>query len=327
MKTRIVLFCQTAFLMLLFSKLKAQEIGIDSKGKSVFSFYGRSTSRVDIDVSKVSFSTSFRNIDKKIIRTSKNSVSTSVDKFKGWFTQISMLNADEYFLLSKLNKLRPGIGIKLGFQEGIDTFVNIDRIPNPWKGTYTFAANLIFNIDNIKIYNTDKNIEEKKYPVTVGGELNFSYFFKNSRFLEVRNNKTHLRNAVSANLTLSRTSNKDDLLQYQNESNIVTNGTVVAMEDFEGKYGVLKEDVFKLRFAASAPMYYWYFNPIPYFVFTIASAQKPTYHFGLFNNILSTKLPLKKFTIPSSVGLGIDWVKNSSSFSKPNIFFKGSISF
>jgi hypothetical protein len=229
-----------------------------------------------------------------------------------------MLNADEYFLVKKLKDLRPGLGLKLGHQVSIDTFTNIDAIPDPYKRTFAFIWNGIFNIDNIKLYDKTSGKIEKRYPLTYGAEITLNYFFKHR-------SKDSTRVALALNAKLVRTWNDDDLDNYKLISETTVNTSqVVAFDKFDGRYGTLEEKT-KFRTSLSIPTYFWHLNPIPFVVGNFVSGEKAKYHVGLFTNFLAKRLPKARFSIPASVGMGVDWVIKGASASKPFVFFSGSI--
>lgn len=318
MKSRILVATFVAFIALSVNGY-TQNIGIDSEGESIFTFYPKGKSRFSLDINEMSFTNSFGNKSYRVEKVGARirNATTTVQKFRGWFFKAAMLNADDYFLVKKLDDLRPGIGLKLGHQNSIDTFTNIDAIPKPYRGTFGFTWNGIFNVDNVKLFNTDISKTEKRYPLTAGAEATFNFFFKNTT-------ADSIRVAISLNTKLVRTWNDDDLLNYKELSSATMNPPVIAFEKFDGRYGVLK-NVTKFRASLSLPIYVWHLNPIPYGVVNVVSGSSPSYHVGLYTNILTEKLTKTRFTIPSSIGFGIDWVRKDGSFSKPNIFFSGSI--
>jgi hypothetical protein len=330
MKKIILLF---GLLMLLNIYSNAQSIGVDSKGKSIFTHYSRADARLEVSTDEP-FSLSYivhpgitsfqkRNLDKGPALSGKAGAAYQTDlklkKFRGTLIQVSMLNSSDYLALNNLLDIRPGLGLKLGHQVSIGDFDELDNIPR--AAAYTGGFNAILNIDNIKLYNTDNNLEEKKLPVTCGAEFNYSLFFKN------RKKDRNIRNVFAVNGMLVRTWNDDDLISYQKISDVTILPNVVALKEFEGRYGKLQTDVTKFRLAVSGPMYIGYVNPIPYVVVNLQTKSNPIYYLGVFTNILTKPLSKTHFKIPTSIGLGIDTKLQGGVLSRPNVFIKGSISF
>lgn len=146
-----------------------------------------------------------------------------------------------------------------------------------------------------------------------------NFFFRN------KNLSSKKRIILALNASLLRTWNDDDLINFQNISDVTVLPNIVALKDFEGRYGTLKDDIIKFRFSASLPMYFSLINPIPYVVYNNASGTE-SYNFGVFTNILNKSLPRQNFKIPSSFGFGIDWIYSQEKFSSANVFIKGAIS-
>jgi hypothetical protein len=316
MKKYIVLFC---LFYLFVSNINAQKIGIDSKGKSIFTHLSRKEARFEFSTEEP-LSLSYV-INPKITNFFlTKSGDTTVIKFSGVYCNLSMLNSGDYLIFKNLSEMRPGVGIKLGYQTSIEQFSNIDLIPDNYKGTYTAGMNFILNVDNIKLYNTDNDQVEIKHPLTYGIEGNYNFFFKN------RSRNSKKRVALALNASVLRTWNDEDLLNYQTLSNITILSTIAALKDFEGRYGKLNNNISYSRFSISLPIYVSLLNLIPYIAIYSITDHIPQYRLGGFVNILSKSLPKQNFKIPASVGLGIETDYNYHQFSKPIIFLKGAIS-
>lgn len=299
------------FLLFFSSNLFGQKIGVDSKGKSTFSFYSLSDYRLEFSTEEP------LSIGRSIHRfrtTFTMNGDTTIIKNSGIYLNLSMLNSADFLVLSDLNKLKPGLGIKIGYQKSIEAFTDIAKTP---KGTYVWGINAVFNMDNFKLFNTLDSLIIKKYPLTYGVEGNFTYF-----------SKSKSRNIIAVNVSYNRTWNDDDLLNYQNKSGVYIGSNVVALEDFEGRFGELKTNIDKFRLSTSFPFYIGYLNPIPYVVLVSSTGNSPKYFTGTFINILTKPLEAKDYTIPSSIGVGIDWTySGDKKWSSPNIFLRGAINF
>lgn len=290
---------------------KAQKIGTDSKGKSIFSFYSLNDYRLEIATDEpLSIGSSFRRIN----TTFTVGGSKTVIKSSGMYLNLSLLNSTNIINFNTLGSINPGLGIKLGYQNSIKEFSDINITP---KGTYAWGINGVFNYENIKLFNTIDSTIGKKYPLTYGLEANFTYFSKGK-----------LRNMIAVNASLMRTWNDDDLLNYQDKKNVVIGSNVVALEDFEGRFGELRTDISKFRLSVSSPFYLGYLNPIPYVAIVSNTGGTTKYFLGSYFNILTSKLEPKGYTIPSSIGIGVDWTYSSDKkWSSANIFLRGAINF
>lgn len=313
-KVYLFLLCSSCLQFCLY----AQKIGIDRKGKSIFTHLSSADARVEIS-SEEPFSISYfypcDTIPFVLVRTGD----TTVLKIRGAYGQISLLNSGENFILTDLDDANPGVGLKAGFQSTIEVFHNINAIPGFYLGTYTWGVNGVLNLENIRLYDSVSNQVSRKYPVTIGIEGNYNIFFKNWT-------KSSNRVILAFNGAVTRTWNDDDLLNYQDISKTTVLPAIVALKDFKGRYGTLDRNVIKVRFSFAFPMYIRRFNPIPYVVYSSASS-KVSYNYGIFLNFTDKKLTKTKFKIPSSIGAGVDWVGIDGKPSDPSIFVKGALSF
>ena len=282
----------------------SQEVAVDSKGEPVFQFYSLQDARLQFNKrAPLSASYLFPN------GTKNNS---------GTLVQFSILNSGDFPLISKLKDIRPGAGIKLGYQHSLGQFSDVDQSNK--KATHTWGINAFFNVDNIKLYDTIKGIAGKKYPVTFGAEGNYVFFF--------RNKNSNWKKALSIFTSLSSTWNDHNFLSYQQISKITLRPDVIAMQDFDGRYGVLRKNFFKYRMAVSFPMFYKRLNPIPYWAAIFGTQNSPSYHMGVFTNLLSSSLGKSKTKMPSTFGVGFDWVYATEHLpAKVNLFLKAAISF
>lgn len=280
----------------------SQEVAVDSKGEPVFQLYSLENANLQFSRrAPLSASYLFPN------QAKKNS---------GTLVQLSILNSGDFPLISKLKDIRPGAGIKLGYQHTLEQFNQIDKTKKTW------GINAFFNVDNMKLYDTIKSIAGKKYPVTYGVEGNYVFFFKN------KNANSQWVKAFSIYTALSSTWNDHNLLSYQQISKVTQRPDVVAMQDFDGRYGVLRKNFFKYRAAFSFPMFYKRINPTPYFAAIFGTQNSPSYHMGIFTNLLSSSLKKSNTNLPSTFGLGFDWVYATEHLpAKVNLFLKVAVSF
>ena len=292
-------------LWLSLSFLNAQEVAVDSKGEPVFQFYSLEDARLQSNRrAPVSASYLFK--------------SKGMKQDAGTLVQLSVLNSGDFPLIEKLKDVRPGAGIKLGYQNTIGKFSDPDDTK---KSAHAWGINAFFNVDNIKLYDTIEGITEKKYPMTYGAEGNYTLFFAN------KNANSNWRNGLSIYAAVSSTWNDRNLLSYQEMSKVAIRPDVVAMQDFDGRYGALKKNFLKYRMAVSFPMFYKRFNPTPYWAAIFGTQNSPSYHMGVFTNVLASSLNKSNNKMPATFGLGFDWVYATEHLSsKVNLFVKAAIS-
>lgn len=308
LKTSIMRRIVLSFLLfeLVFSAY-SQEAAVDSKGEPVFQFYSFEDARLQFNRrAPVAASYLFHGNDAK--------------KNCGTLLQLSFLNSGDFPMISKARDIRPGAGIKIGYQHLVDGFNAIDQQNK--NAEHACGISAFFNVDNIKLYDTIKGVAGKKYPLTYGVEGNYTIFFKNKK------PNPNWRKALSVYTALSSTWNDHNLLSYQEVSEITLRPDVIAMQDFDGRYGVLRENFFKYRMAVSFPMFYKRFNPTPYWVAIFGTQNSPSYHMGVFTNLLASSIDQSKTKMPSTFGIGFDWVYATEQLSsKVNLFLKVAVSF
>ena len=294
------------FVLVLFSF--AQEVAVDSKGEPVFQFYSKEDARLQFS-RRAPISASYVFHAKE----------TTGGKFSGTLLQVSLLNSGDLPFVGRLRDIRPDGGIKIGYQNSLEAFTAIDQPAN--RSTPTWGVTALFNVDNIKLYDTLKRIAEKRYPLTYGVEGNYSFFFRN------KNGKSKWKKALSLYSFIGSTWNDRNLLSYQEISKVTLRPDVIALQDFDGRYGILKKNFLKYRLAVSFPLFYVRLNPVPYWVAIFGTQNSPSYHIGVFTNILSSSLAKSNSKMPSSFGLGFDWVYATEHLSsKVNLFLKLAIS-
>ncbi|SDH49339.1 hypothetical protein [Mucilaginibacter gossypii] len=297
-------------------KASAQSIAVDSKNQSIFSYFSSQELTVQLTTTApLTLSKAFTldSVSKWYIdRKTGERIVTMIKKHQ-IFGEISMLNSGDDGYLT-LNKMRPGIGAKFGYQLATDTFKRTDMV----GGAITGGFNAVFKMDNIKLYNTDINAEEDRKPLTYGVEGYFNWLLPTGRhpnFVEV----------LAITGTLQHAWNKDDLLNYQNISETTVLPTIVALSDFRGSYGSLKTNITNARISGAFAMYYWKLNLIPFLVYNYLSSPESNYHVGAFLNVLAKPLIPNNIVIPSSLGVGIDWIRSAGNFSHANYILTGTI--
>jgi hypothetical protein len=297
----------------------AQEIGVDQKGKSVFTYYSKDDSRLSFAADgNLAYSQVFGKRDFAYVKVGTND--TTVVKFTAWTFRVKLTSEEEFLSSDKFSKLRPGIQFQFGRQTSIDTFRKFDQsLPNGKKTVQTHGWNILVGLGNVKVFEPDATKGVKKYPAIFGVEGNFNLIFRN-------NSASSFRSVLAFTGSLTRRSNSDELKSYQELTSAEVLPTIVTLEESEGKYGELKK-INNFRFSISYPMYIGHFNPIPFVVYNAKSYSMPEYHVGVFTNILKDTLKKSLFAIPSSLGIGFDSKYANNKFSTIVYYIKGEIKF
>lgn len=314
-----------AFLMLAKVKIcKAQKIGIDREEKSVFTYYSVPDERFSISADgSIAYSLRLGQ-PKKIDFYPWNSDKTSAQKLRAYNLDIEASTDQDLFSTEDISKLRPGMKITFGRHVTIDQFDNLElKLPPKKKSLKTYGYSLVLGFGNIKLFDSTLKVANKKYPLEYGIEGYWNAIFRN-KHVGVKS-----RILFATTFSFTRTWNDDDLLYYQDITRSIVTPQVVAMEDFEGRFGSLKKSLNNFRMSASFPIYFSHFNPIPFVAVRAREESSPAYYFGVFLNLLAKKdlLDAHLFKIPSTLGFGIDWKYYESSWSKPALFVKGEIGF
>lgn len=308
----------TSFLFILSLHLHAQEIGVDRKGKSVFTYYSKDDSRISVTADgNLAYAGIFNQAD--LIYRNKKTHDVTVKKFIAWNYQVKLTSEEDLLSSDKFSTLRPGLQFKLGRQVSIDTILHLDRnLPTGKASVKTYGYNIVLQVANIKLYDSIVNKESKKYPGTIGVQGNYNFIFRNRD-----TNATH-RFILAFTGSLLNTYNSDELTSYQNLTSAVVRPSIVTMEDLEGKFGAIRR-INDLRLSMALPVYFNHFNPIPYVVYNVKTYAEPAYYFGAFLNFLKPIIDQHSFQVPSTIGLGVDWKYSASKWSRPVFFIKGEV--
>ena len=297
-------------------KCNAQKIASDSKGKSVFSNYALEDYKFDISTDEpfsISFSLArfISTINNKVL---KPTISSDTDIFFNY----ALLNSSDQLDFNNLRENKFGSSFKIGIQKNVKSLGDAKNFKF-FKGGG--GLSFFYEADNLSYYDSQLSSESTTKPISYGLELNANIFPKaNLNF-----SKLNFITAIEAQFYL-RTWNKDELLNYQLIKDVETNVDVIAFEDFRGKYGVLDNNVKKIRLAISEPIFYKRMNLTPYAVLNATSNNKPEYRVGSNVNLTQAQLNRNDINFEGSFGIGIDWGYNSDNWSKANIFLRGSIS-
>jgi len=299
----------------------AQGVGFDSKYKSIFSYY-TSDNKLAIQTSSSTPVSVYKTVARgdSVVKSYPNIVPQgdpipTVTKQHLWLYQASLLTSDGNSYAS-FTKIRPGIGLAFGYQNAINTVSHLDVI----GGANTWGINGIFNLNNIDLYNTNTNREESRLPVTYGLEANYNHLFPHR-------NDAKFYWLLSLTASLYHTWNDDVLLSYQNLDAATISNSVVAFDNFRGRYGDFKNNVTNGRFSAATPLYWWYLNLIPFAELNYYSNAQRDYHAGAFLLILPNKISATNYSIPTSLGVGVDWIHSDGKFSSANFIITGTFEF
>lgn len=302
----------------------SQKIGIDRAEKSVFTYYSVPDERFSISADgSIAYSLRLGGA-LPINFYPRNSNRTSATKLRTFNLDIELSTDQDLFSSEDLTKLRPGLKLMFGRNVTIDQFDNLEtRLPKKKKSLKTYGYSAFVSIGNIKYFDSTTKVINKKYPLEYGVEGYWNAIFRNSK------TETKSRILFATTISLSRTWNEDDLLFYQDITKSIITPQVVAMEDFDGRFGILKQSLNNMRLSASLPMYFGHFNPIPFVALRAREQSTPAYYFGIFLNVLAKKdlLDAHLFKIPPTLGFGIDWKYHEKTLSKPALFVKGEIGF
>ncbi|QXP64855.1 hypothetical protein H0I29_12850 [Polaribacter sp. R2A056_3_33] len=288
--------------------VSSQNIGVDSNGDPVFTFYDLKTNRLEFTSKEpLSYSQSFRRYKHQFVEDVSGD--KTISKLSGFLFKASLLNSGKNFNINKLNDLNLGLGLELGWQKTMEDLKDLKKTP---RGAYTFGGNIFLKIDNVDLYDTNLNTEENRYPNTIGMNLNYNYLFKNSKSI------------ISLNATLSRGWNEKELLDYQDIGETTITDELVALKEFKGKYGTIDNNINKFRLAVSYPFYVKYINPVPYLSWSTQNNASPTYGYGMLLNFLTNPLE-KDYKIPATLGIGINKIYEKQEWQSATIYIAGTI--
>lgn len=248
-----------------------------------------------------------------LYKTTNQKKDTTVVKGFGLLASISLTNSVESNALD-FNNFHPGLGVKFGLFNTITSYKQLVGY-----GAITWGANAVLEVDNIQLFNTQSNSQNRVYPATYGVEGHFNWFFNNKSNVSKRFNSI-----LAFTMSIKRTINSDDLLNYQELSEVVLNSGVIALKDYKGKYGTIQRQNV-LRISTAYPMYIGRFSPVPYVVYKAGVADHSGRIGASFNFLDEPFKGDKKFKLPSSIGVGIDW-EYQKRFSSPNYSIKGTLS-
>jgi hypothetical protein len=296
--------------------LYAQEIAVDHDGESVFTQPATKQFRFEISADEPA-SLSYLLWPREIQFRRMDTNEKTVKKMFGILVKGSLTNSGELFTISELNKLHTGAEFEIGYSVALDTF-NLEKIPGAIPGAKAHGINFFFRTDNVLLYDSITSIQNRTRPKSFGVKGHYNLFFKYT----VNNQK--VRWILAMNGEVSRTWNKDDLKNFQDNSSVSFLPSIVVSEEFKGKYGVIKNGM-KSRVSVAAPFYFWYLNPVPYIAWQKKENLPYQLNTGLFINVLSKPIEKINFKVPSTIGLGVDWTYTESKFSSTHIFLKGSI--
>jgi hypothetical protein len=310
----------------LVSTAKAQGVGFDTKNKSIFSYYTsdnniaiQTSSSMPVSIYKTWTADSVPKyyLARKWLKGRPAGADTvpTVTKQHLWALQGAMLT-DGGNSYASFKKIRPGIGLAFGYQNSINAVSHLDVTGGAW----TWGVNGIFDLNNIDLYNTNTNQEGNKLPVTYGLEANVNHLFPHS-------NTAKFYWLLSVTASVYHTWNDDELLSYQNVDAATITNNIVAFDSFRGRYGDFKNNITNGRFSAATPLYWWYLNLIPFAELNTYSNNQSDYHLGAFMLVLPEKITATHYSIPTSLGVGVDWTHAKGGFAGADFIITGTFKF
>lgn len=296
--------------------LSAQDFGVDSKGKPVLSYYSFDEYRLNFDSDDpISVSTSFVRVFTKY--RNKNTVAfstkseTNLVKASGFTGKLSLLNSGDAVLSQdNIKDFTPGVELKIGYHQTIDEVLK----KNIWVNTK--GINLIGSMDNFRNYDPSVGGKGLIQPLSGGieGICNWLYFGEKYTII------------IGLNGTYLNGWNKDYLTNYQNLSEATVDNTVVALEDFAGRYGHLQTNINSGRIAGSASFYRNHFFGLIFVSQSATERHHPTTGIGLMLGMMNTEFVIEDSTFPSALAIGTD-LNYTDNFAVPSLYFKASIGF
>lgn len=340
----LLLFFLSSFTSLIST---AQVIGSDSRGKDVYSFYKSKSLSLPISAATATAKINYTKLLGKGTQyfvgtpaivyaggsySHNDSLRLTMAKSTGLnfsFTAGNLLSN-----LAKVSTFHPTYTLGLGIGRNIDAFNNWSNIRSLKYPFYTWNINFFGSLDNVVLYDTIAKAQSRKKPfskgVTAEGTLYLPQLSDNWLF------------SISGSITYENGSNISSLKNFQANSPTYSNSSIIALGDYVGKLGDLRNQN-SFRFRASLPIFpssmKLFRNStsgryrdslqlclIPYYSTYGAVNNKFNQLVGFYVNATQGQnLFTKNSTIVSGLGIGVDWTVNSDGLSNTGIFVAGSL--
>ena len=260
---------------------------------------------------------------------------------KGGITNTKKFIDLDDFNFSENNGLLFGINGRISFK---DVYLLDHQKPFQYE---TFIFSIQYSYDKFDLFDTNSQTIGQQTPdkLEISGGWNHYFFLYN---LDEHSRGTTI--ILSLNGAYNPIAyNSNSLLNFSEiDENAFVNNSVIVAKEFDGKYGILDNNVQTAELALSTPFLFdyeppWglpYVVPVPYISSEFFSYDKPKWNYGVALSFSSGKVfekkvtstnskidGTRKFNNPSSLVLGVDWSTQGDMGSKPNFFITGSISF
>lgn len=299
-------------LLLYSSKTSAQKIMKDSRGKDVFEYHKAGSIQSELSPTQTSLTVTYNlvsgiptmyyvNGDK----TQKTVTKSHSFSFSG---KVEGSGTDEGKAFS-LNKglVRPSYRLELGYQRNINTFHDLNLLPNGRNFTYIIGGSVYGEYQNLNFYDTLTKTQSNIKPLIYGAHGHGTLFYgrgpKKGLFKELS-----LAFSVSADLASSY--DQALFVRYAKQNGqIYTDNNIVAISDVEGNIGTFERTGF-FRVRGSLPVFVSSWLALtPYTSVYGFKTGKTNYMHGFAVNFFSGAPRAKENTLTTGFGFSVDWPK------------------
>ncbi|KOY51700.1 hypothetical protein [Polaribacter dokdonensis] len=308
MKKCLLLFC-------VLSSINCFSQFIDGNKDVIFQLDKAESSQLKFNGNELSFEGNYL----RLLRFYKVEADTSAVKVDVVGFKIGLTNESKILDVSKISDF--GFSAETSYKWTLRDSIYSNR------SVFTGRIGVRFQVDKFKLYDPLTSEIGNESPSQFSLVGNLTRYFKNYKFAIAVNGSYNLHSY-----------NKDELLNYKKNSDIIQDNNVTAFKDFDGKYGTIRDDLEGGRLSLSVPIFFsnrilnWSRAPYvilaPYFATRFVNGSNPSQNTGLSMNFLREKaFSDNKYNLPSSLGLGFDWGYKNGSWSSMNLFLSGSITF
>lgn len=215
--------------------------------------------------------------------------------------------------LAKVSTFHPTYTLSIGVGRNIDVFNNWQNIRKLENTFWTWNVNPYVNINNVIIYDTIRNVQNRMMPISIGVVAELTIFFP------PRLTKSCLI-AISGSVTYENGNNISSLKNFQNNNPTYYNSGIIALGDIIGKIGDLKNQN-SIRGRLSLPIFpdnnaiklfskcKDQLSVIPYYTFYGDVNSQLKHLVGLYLYASPRQnLFASNSTVVSGFGIGVDWV-------------------
>lgn len=286
---------------------------IDSNKDVVYQIDKPQTTQIKFNGNEISFEGNYL----RLLRFYSVAKDTSAVKADVIGIKFGLVNSNKILDVDDFDFRDYGIQLQINYKWTLKDSIYSNR------NVTTGAIGLKYQIDRFKLYDSDIDQVDRKSPYELSLVGNLTKYYSNySWAISI----TGVYNFI--------TYNRNELLNFKDVTDIIQNNNIVAFDSFDGKYGVLDNNLNGARMSFAFPIFFknrvWkyfpYLIPTPYYSLRLTKDIKPNHNLGFSFNFSGSQ-PFKdnKFNVPSSFGFGIDWSNSNNKWSKANIFLSGSI--